>query len=118
MELLSSTINCTKQYFCIIDTYSKCAWVIPLKDKKGIKITSTFQKILNESGHKPNKIWVDQGSEFDNRLMKSWFHDNGSEMYSAHNGGISVVAENFIRIMETKIYKHMKSVSKMRTSIN
>ena len=73
---------------------------------------------MNESGHKPNKIWVDQGSEFNNRLMKSWFHDNGSEMYSAHNEGISVVAENFVRIMETKIYKRMKSVSRMCTSIN
>ena len=30
----------------------------PLNDKKGITITNTFQKILNESGHKPNKVWV------------------------------------------------------------
>ena len=56
----------------IIDIYSKYAWVIPLKDKKGITITNAFQKILDKSNCKPNKIWVDKGSEFYNRSMKSW----------------------------------------------
>ena len=46
------------------DIYSKYAWVIPLKDKKGITITNVFQNILDESKRKPNKIWVDKGSEF------------------------------------------------------
>ena len=41
---------------CVIDIYSKYAWVIPLKDKKGIAITNAFQKILDESNRKPNKI--------------------------------------------------------------
>ena len=41
-------------------------WVIPLKDKNGTTITNTFQKILKESKCKPNKIWVDQASEFHN----------------------------------------------------
>ena len=57
---------------CVIDIYSKYAWVIPLKDKKGITITNAFQKILDESNRKPNKIWVDKGSEFYNRSMKAW----------------------------------------------
>ena len=51
--------------------FSKYAWVIPLKDKKGISITNAFQKNLKESNRKPNKIWVDKGSEFYNRSMKS-----------------------------------------------
>ena len=57
---------------CVIDIYSKYAWVIPLKDKKGIKITNAFQTVLKESNRKSNKIWVDKGSEFYNRSMKSW----------------------------------------------
>ena len=52
--------------------FSKYAWVIPLKDKKGITITNAFQKTLNESKHKPNKMWVDKSSEYYKRLMKSW----------------------------------------------
>ena len=41
---------------CVIDIFSICAWVIHLKDKKGITINNTFQKILKESHRKPNKI--------------------------------------------------------------
>ena len=44
----------------------------PSKDKKGITITNAFQKNLNEPKHKPNKTWLDKGSEFYNRSIKSW----------------------------------------------
>ena len=49
---------------CFIDTFSKYAWVIPLKNKKDITITNAFQKILKQCNRKPKKIWVDKGSEF------------------------------------------------------
>ena len=93
---------------CVIDIFSKCAWVILLKDKKGITITSTFQKFLNESKRKPNKIWVDKGSEFYNRLMKSWLMTESE----GNNEGNSVVAERFIRTLKNKIYKYISSISK------
>ena len=56
---------------CVTDIFSKYAWVVPLKDKKGINITNGFQKILKESNRKPNKIWVDEGSEFYNSSVKN-----------------------------------------------
>ena len=56
---------------CAIDIYSKYVWVASLKDEKGIIITNVFQKTLDKSGRKPNKIWVDKSSEFYNRSMKS-----------------------------------------------
>ena len=59
-----------------IDISSKYAWVFPLKDKKGTTITNAIQKILEESNHKPNKIWVDKGSKFYSRSMKSWLGKN------------------------------------------
>ena len=67
------------------------------KDKKGIMITNAFQKILDQSNRKPNKIWVDKGSEFYNRSMKSQLEKKGIEMYSTHNEEKSVIAERFIR---------------------
>ena len=87
-------------------------WVIPLKDKKGITIVNAFQKVLNKSDCKPNKIWVDKGSEFYNRSLKSWLEKNGIEMYSTHHEGKSIFAEIFIRILQNKIYEHMTSTSK------
>ena len=67
---------------------------------------------MNDSKIKPKKIWVDKGSEFYNRLMKSWLEKNDINMYSTHNEGKSVVAEIFIRTLKNQIYKHMTTVSK------
>ena len=103
---------------CLIDIYSKYAWVVPLKDKKGVSIANAFQSILNKSNRKPNKIWVDKVSEFYNRSMRSWLEKNDIEMYSTHNEGKSVVAEGFIRAIKNKIYKHMKQYQKMCILIN
>ena len=97
---------------CVIDIFSKYAWVVPLKDKKGISIVNAFQKILKESDRKPNKTCVDKGGEFYNNYFKKWLKDNDIEMYSIDNEGKSVVAERFIRTLKIKIYKYMTSVSK------
>ena len=56
---------------CAIDIFSKYAWVVPLKDKKGVSIVNAFQKILDDSNRKPNKKLVDKGSEFYNNSFKN-----------------------------------------------
>ena len=112
MQLLSKFNKGFRFLLCVIDIFSKYAWVVPLKDKKGISIVNAFQKILKESDRKPNKIWVDKGSEFYNSSFKKWLRDNNTEMYSTNNEGKSVVAERFIRTLKTKIHKYMTSISK------
>ena len=93
--------------------FSRYAWIVPLKDKKGISIVKAFQIILKQSNsRKPNKIWVEKGSEFYNASFKKWLQDNDIVMYSTHNEGKSVVAERFIRTLKSKIYKHITSISK------
>ena len=112
MQLISNFNKVFRFLLCIIDIFSKYAWVVPLKDKKGISIANAFQKILKESERKPNKIWVDKGSEFYNNSFKKWLKDNDIEMYSMHSEGKSVVAERFIRTLKNKIYKYMTAISK------
>ena len=68
--------------------------------------------MLKESKIKPNKIWVDKGSEFYNNSFKKWLKDNDIEIYSTNNKGKSVVNERFIRTIKNKIYKYMTSISK------
>ena len=97
---------------CVIDILSKYAWVVPLKVKKSFSIADAFQKMLDDSNRKPNKIWVDKGSEFYNSSVKKWLKDNDIEMYSIHNEGKSVVAERFIKTLKTEINKYMTSISK------
>ena len=59
-----------------------------------------------------NQTWIDKGSEFYNRSMKSWLQGNDAEIYSVHNKGKFVVTERFIRISKNKIYKYMTSIFK------
>ena len=70
MQLLSKFNKGFRFLLCVVDIFSKYAWVIPLKDKKGISIVNGFQKIINDSKRKSNKIWVDKGSEFYNNSFK------------------------------------------------
>ena len=111
MKLISIFNKRFRFSLCVIDIYSKYAWVIPLKDKNGITISDAFQKILKESNRKPNKILVDKGSEFYNSSMKLWLEKNDIKMYSAHNKGKSVFAERFFRTLK-KNYKYMTLISK------
>ena len=118
MQLLSRYNKGIRFLLRVIDIFSKYAWVVPLKDKKGISTVTAFQSILKQSNRKPNKIWVNKGSEFYNNFFKKWLQDNNIVMYSTHNEGKSVVAERFIRTLKSKIYKHMTSISKMCILIN
>ena len=60
----------------MIDVFSKYAWVVLQKIKKGVTIVNAFRKILNDLKRKPKKIWVDKGSEFYIRSVKSWLEKN------------------------------------------
>ena len=100
MQLISKFNKRFRFLLCVIDIFSKYAWVVPLKGKKGISIVNAFQKILDKLERKPNKTWFDKGSEFYNNSLKNWLKDNDIEMYSIRNEGKSVVAERFINIKE------------------
>ena len=115
MQLRSKFNEGFRFSLCVFDIYSKYPWVVPLKDKKRVSIVNGFQKISKESVKKPQKVWVDKGSEFYKSYFKKWLKDNSIEMYSTHNEGKSVVAERFITTIKNKIYKHMTSISKNDT---
>ena len=78
---MSSTNKNVKYLLCVIDVFTKYAWVEPLKDKKGKTVLSAFIEIVNESNRKPSKLWVDQGRESYNKLMQEWLDNNDISMY-------------------------------------
>ena len=112
MQALSRKNKGIKYLLCAIDLFSKYAFVIPIKDKKGISIVNAFDKIIKQSNRKPNKIWVDQGGEFYNNVFEKWLFDNDIIMYSTYNEVKSVAAERFIITLKNKLYKHMTATSK------
>ena len=73
--------------------YDGYAWVVLLKYKKGVTTVNAFQKLFDDSKRKPKQ--------------------NDLEMYSTHNEGKAVVAERFIRTLETRIYKCVTSIQKI-----
>ena len=92
IQLLSKYNKGIRFLLCVIDIFSKYAWVVSLKDEKGVSTGTAFQSILKQSNRrtkntstqrvKPNKIWVDKGSEFYNASFKKWLQDNDIVMYS------------------------------------
>ena len=83
MQSLSRYNKGFKYLLCAINLFSKYVCVIPIKDKRGISIINAFKKIILK--RKPNKIWVDQSSEFYNNTFKDFLKINNIEMYSAFN---------------------------------
>ena len=111
MQSLSKYNKGNNYLLCESDLFSKYAWVVSLKDKKGVSVVNAFQKIIWE-GRKPNKKWVDQGSEFYYNSFKDFLKINDTEMNSTYNEGKSVATERFIRTLKNKIFKHMTAISK------
>ena len=82
MQLISIYNKRIRYLLCAIDLFSKYAFVVALKDKKGFSIVNAFQKILKQSDRKPCKIWVDEGSEFYNNVFKKCLKDDKSNIKS------------------------------------
>ena len=99
MQSLRKYNKGNKYLLCTIDLFSKFAWVVCIKDKKGTSIVNAFKKIISEGRRKPNKMWIDQGSQFYNNSSKDFLKTNNNEMYSTYAEGKSVFVERFIRIL-------------------
>ena len=70
MQLISKCNKGIRYLLYVFDIFITYAWVVPLKDKKGITIFNVFQSILESSKTKAIKIWIDQGSDVFNKQWK------------------------------------------------
>ena len=91
MQLISKYNKGIRYLLCVIDLFSRYAWVIPLKNKKTESIVEGFKNILDDSNRKPNKICVDHESEFCNNKFKIFLKENDIETYSTFDEGKSDV---------------------------
>ena len=105
MESLSSNSKNVKYLLCVIDVFNKYAWVKPLKDKKDKTVLNAFMEIVNESNHKPNNLWADQGEKFYNKFMEEFLDNNDILMYSTLNEGKLVIPERLLKTLKSRIYK-------------
>jgi hypothetical protein len=89
----------------VIDVFSKYAWSVPLKDKRGETTTEAFKLIVRSSGRIPKHLWVDQGKEFYNKNMDEWLRKNNIIRYSTFGEHKSAVIERFNRNIKEKMWK-------------
>ena len=71
MQLIGKFNKIFRFLLCVIDVFSKYAWVVPLKDKKGVSIVNPFKKTLNDSARKPNKYGLLKEVNFTIVLLKN-----------------------------------------------
>ena len=71
-----------KYALTVIDLYTKYAWVRKLKNKTGLEVSKAFKDIMQSSNRTPKRLWVDQGSEFYNKIFRSMLKENDIQMYS------------------------------------
>ena len=83
MQSLSKYNKGIKYLLWAVDLFSKYVWVVPIKDKEGTSIVNAFKKIISKRSEaeskgrrKPNKIWLNQGSEFYKNTFKDFLKIN------------------------------------------
>ena len=102
-----ASFNCGVKYLlCVIDIFTKYAFVKLCQIKKAKTVLDGLIRIVNESKCIPNKLWADQGKEFSNKPMEKWLLGNNFLMYLTYNKNKSVVAERFTRTLKSKVYKN------------
>ena len=103
MGSLSSKNRNIKYLLCVIDVFTKYAWLKPLKEKKGLRVLNAFIKTVNIINPKPNKFWVNQGKGFYSKFMEKWLDNNDILSSSTQKEGKSVITESFILIWLKKL---------------
>lgn len=104
MQTLSKRNDKTRYLLTIIDVFSKYAYVIPLKSKRGSEVTKAFARVLKKES--PSNLRTDQGKEYVNHDFKRLMKRYKINHYTTHEGDIKTgVAERFNRTIKSRIYK-------------
>ena len=89
----------------VIDILSRYGWARPLKTKRGVEVKKAFQSIFRE-GRIPQRIQSDQGTEFENRAVRSLFQRYDIELFSVKSAYKAALVERWNRTLKTKLWKY------------
>ena len=111
MTKLSRENDGIKYLLTVIDTFSKYAWVQPLKSKSGSEILKAFSTILEENHRNPQKLRSDQGTEFTNAPSQQYLEKQNIHFYTAKNEPKSAIIECYNRTLKGKMYRHFTALN-------
>lgn len=99
-------INSNFRYIlCVIDTFSKYAWTMPLKNKTGEEVTTAMQKIFDKNNRIPKNVHTDQGKEFYNKIFQNLMRKYNINHYSTYSRMKASIVERFNRTLMSKMWK-------------
>lgn len=91
----------------VIDTFTRYAFVRPLKDKSAKSVLEAFISILDEAGSKPYMIVMDKGTEFNNSRFENFCKENNIKLINPQSQTHAAFVERFNRTLQGLIYKYM-----------
>lgn len=100
-----STLNKGFKYLLtVIDTFSKYAWVEPIKSKNAFDVSHAFEKILM-CGRIPKNLQTDDGKEFFNKEFKSLMNKFSINHYSTYSIMKASIIERFNRTLKSLMFR-------------
>lgn len=101
---ISKINNGYKYIITVIDTFSKVANAIPIKDKTGKLVTEAFKSILHNK-NKPINLQTDNGKEFYNKDFQNLMKEHNINHYSTYSDKKAAIVERFNRTLKEKMWK-------------
>ncbi len=92
----------------VIDVFSKFAFVVPLKSKRGIDVIKAFQHIFSEFKRKPLKLQTDQGKEFLNEPFQKFLKEQDIKFFTSFSDLKAAVCERFNRTLKSMMFRYLR----------
>lgn len=104
--------NNVKFLLTVIDSLSKFAFAIPLKDKTGQSIVKAFTQIFKT--RQPRKLRTDKGKEFLNRPFQDFLKKRGIIFFTSNNETKSAIVERFNRTLQERMWRYFTASKTQR----
>lgn len=104
MQSTSKENKDNRYILIVIDSFSKFAWAVGLKNKTKETVAEAFKSILNQGRH-PKNLQTDFGKEFYNKDFKKVLQRNNINHYSTYSTIKASIVERLIRTLKNKLYK-------------
>ena len=104
--------NSMKFLLTVIDSLSKFAFVIPIKDKTSVSIIKAFKRIFKE--RIPRKLRTDKGKEFLNRPFQQFLKENNIIFFTSNNETKAAIVERFNRTLRSKMWRFFTATKRDR----
>ena len=93
----------------VIDSFTKRAWIRPLKTKTAVEFLTAFESVMEEAEYMPESLYSDHGKEMKNKLFLSYLKKHNIKIFFPEVGGHASIVERFNKTIQIMLYKYLYS---------